>query len=45
VHPAVDDRTRLAYVGVHTNERAIICAGFLRWTAAFLARHGVAIEP
>jgi transposase InsO family protein len=44
VHAAVDDRTRLAYVEVHADERAITCAGFLRRAAAFLARHGVVIE-
>ena len=44
LHAAVDDRTRVAYVEVHPDERADTCAGFLARSAAFFARRGVRIE-
>ena len=44
LHAAVDDRTRLAYVEVHPDERADTCAGFLQRSALFFARHGVQIQ-
>ena len=44
VHACVDDRTRLAYLEAHLDERADTCAGFVTRAAAFFARHGVRIE-
>jgi transposase InsO family protein len=44
LHAAVDDRTRLAYIEVHPDERADTCAGFLTRSAGFFARHSVRIE-
>jgi transposase InsO family protein len=44
LHAAVDDRTRLAYVEVHPDERADTCAAFATRAAAFFARHGVQIQ-
>jgi transposase InsO family protein len=44
LHAAVDDRTRLAYVEVHRDERAGTCAAFATRAAAFFARHGVQIQ-
>lgn len=42
VHAAVDDRTRLAYAEIHSDERAATCAGFLARAAEHFARHGIA---
>jgi transposase InsO family protein len=44
LHVAIDDRSRWAYVEVHTDERGSTCAGFLRRTAEHLASVGVNIE-
>ncbi len=44
VHVAVDDHTRLAYVEVLPDERAVTCAGFLRRAVAWLAAHGVVVR-
>ena len=44
VHVAVDDYSRLAYVEVLDDERALTAAGFLRRAVAFYRRHGIAVE-
>jgi transposase InsO family protein len=44
LHAAVDDRTRLAYLEVHPDERAETCAGFLARAAAAFAGWGVRVE-
>jgi transposase InsO family protein len=44
VHIAIDDCTRLAYVEVLTDEKAITAVGFLRRATAFFARYGIAVE-
>src|SRR3954469_14681655 len=44
VHVCVDDATRLAYVEVLADEKAITAAGFLKRAVAFYARHGIAVE-
>jgi transposase InsO family protein len=41
VHSAIDDRTRLAYSEIHSDERGETCAGFLARAAAFFAEHGI----
>jgi transposase InsO family protein len=44
VHVCVDDATRLAYVEVLTDEKAITAVAFLTRAIAFYARHGVTVE-
>jgi len=44
VHVCVDDATRLAYVEVLSDERAITAIGFLRRAVRFYRRHGVSVE-
>ena len=44
VHIAIDDCTRLAYVEVLTDEKAMTAVGFLRRAAAFYRRHGITVE-
>jgi hypothetical protein len=44
VHVAVDDYSRLAYVEVLGDERAMTAAGFLRRALAFYARYGIRVE-
>jgi transposase InsO family protein len=44
LHVAVDDRSRWAYVEVHTDERGTTCAPFLRRTAEHFAELGIRIE-
>jgi transposase-like protein len=44
VHVAVDDATRLAYVEVLDDEKAVTAIAFLRTAVAFFARHGVTVE-
>ncbi len=44
LHVAVDDATRLAFVGVHPDERAATTVRFMRDAAAFFADHGVRVE-
>ena len=44
VHVCVDDATRLAYVEVLDDEKAVTVAGFLRRAVAFYASHGISVE-
>ena len=44
VHVAIDDATRLAYVEVLADEKAVTATGFLRRAVAYYARHGVRVE-
>lgn len=44
LHVAVDDRTRLAYVEVHPDEKADTCGAFLVRARGWFAQHGVRIE-
>jgi transposase InsO family protein len=44
VHVCVDDATRLAYVEVLENERALTAIAFLRRCLAFYRAHGVPVE-
>jgi transposase InsO family protein len=44
VHVAVDDATRLAYVEVLPDEKAITAVGFLRRAIVFYRRHGITVE-
>ncbi len=44
VHVCVDDATRLAYVEVLADEKAITAIGFLRRALRFYRRHGVSVE-
>ena len=44
VHVCVDDATRLAYVEVLADEKAVTVAGFLRRAVAFYASHGISVE-
>jgi len=44
VHVCVDDCTRLAYVEVLTDEKAVTAVGFLRRAIAFYNRHGISVE-
>lgn len=44
LHVAVDDRTRVAYVEIHPDERGVTCAAFLQRAGAWFAEHGVRIE-
>jgi transposase InsO family protein len=41
LHVAIDDRTRLAYAELLTDEKGATCAGFMQRAAAFLSRHGI----
>jgi len=43
-HVCVDDATRLAYVEVLQDERAITAVGFLKRALAFYRRHGVSVQ-
>jgi transposase InsO family protein len=43
-HVAIDDFSRLAYVEVLEDERALSAVGFLRRAVAFFAAHGVQVE-
>jgi transposase len=40
-HAIVDDHTRLAYVELHSDERAATVTGFLERALAFFAEHGI----
>jgi transposase InsO family protein len=40
-HAIVDDHTRLAYVELHTDERAATVTGFVERALAFFAEHGI----
>jgi transposase InsO family protein len=44
VHVAIDDATRLAYVEVLTDEKAITAIAFLRRAVRHYAAHGITIE-
>jgi transposase InsO family protein len=44
VHVAIDDATRLAYVEVLSDEKAVTAIGFLRRAVAFFERHGMTVE-
>jgi transposase InsO family protein len=44
VHIAIDDCTRLAYVEVLTDEKALTAVGFLRRATAFFARYGITVK-
>jgi transposase InsO family protein len=44
VHVCVDDATRLAYVEVLPDEKAVTAIGFLRRALAFYRSHGVEVE-
>jgi transposase InsO family protein len=44
VHICVDDATRLAYVEVLADEKAVTAAGFLRRAVAHYRRHGIHVE-
>jgi transposase InsO family protein len=44
VHVAIDDATRLAYVEVLGDEKAVTAIGFLRRAVAFFQRHGMTVE-
>jgi transposase InsO family protein len=44
VHVAVDDATRLAYVEVLTDEKAVTAIAFLKRAIEFYARHGITVE-
>jgi transposase InsO family protein len=43
-HVCVDDATRLAYVEVLADEKAITAVAFLRRAIAFYRRHGITVE-
>jgi transposase InsO family protein len=44
VHVCIDDATRLAYVEVLADEKAITAAGFLRRAVAHFASYGITVE-
>jgi transposase InsO family protein len=44
VHIAIDDATRLAYVEVLADEKALTAVGFLRRAVAHYASHGITVE-
>ncbi len=44
LHVAIDDATRVAFVGVHPDERAATTVRFMRDAVAFFADHGVQVE-
>ena len=41
VHAIVDDRSRLAYAEIHSDQRAVTVIGFLERALAFYERHGI----
>ena len=44
LHVAIDDATRLAFIGVHSDERAPTTVRFMRDAVAFFADHGIRVE-
>ena len=44
VHVAIDDATRLAYVEVLADERAVTAVAFFRRALRFFARYGIKVE-
>ena len=43
-HAIVDDHSRLAYVELHNDEKAVTVTGFLERALAFFAEHGIAAK-
>jgi len=41
LHAVVDDHSRLAYVEIHSDERAATCADFTERALVFFAEHGI----
>jgi transposase len=44
VHTAIDDRTRLAYSEIHSDEKDMTCAEFLHRALAWFAAHGIRVR-
>ncbi len=44
LHSALDDRTRIVYPEIHSNEQAVTAAGFWERANAFFNTHGVTVE-
>ncbi len=44
IHAAVDDHTRLAYVEVLEDEKAVTAAGFTQRAIAWFASHGIIVQ-
>lgn len=44
LHVAIDDASRVAFVGVHPDERATTTVSFVADAVAFFAEHGVRVE-
>ncbi len=44
IHTAIDDRTRLAYSEIHTDETAVTAAGFWKRASAWFATRGIVCE-
>jgi len=44
LHVAIDDATRLAFIGVHADERAATTVRFVSDAVAFFADHGIQVE-
>ena len=44
VHIAIDDNSRLAYLEILPNERALTCVAFLERAISWFAEHGVTVE-
>ena len=44
IHVAIDDHSRLAYVEVHTDERADTVAAFTRRSIEYYAGHGITVK-
>jgi transposase InsO family protein len=44
LHVAIDDATRLAFIGVHPDERAATTVRFMHDAVTFFAEHGVRVE-
>ena len=44
-HAIVDDHSRLAYVELHADEKAVTVTGFVERALAFFAEHGIVARP
>ena len=44
IHTAIDDRTRLAYSEIRSDEKGATAAGFWKRASAWFARHGITCE-
>jgi transposase InsO family protein len=44
LHVAVDDRSRVAYIEAHPDQRAATAAGFIRRAVGWFAEHAVTVE-